>query len=528
MADHRAEDITTTLVSLLTGLATTGARIYRDRVYELSEAQLPALLVYVQADSPRQPSALAAPGLLDCDLQIVVEAVVKSSAAQVDTTLNQIRYEVGQAIHEDVTLGLPYVMHSVEGQSLPELQPDADQMVGRLRMDWTVLYRRSRGQNAPAFSSAAVLVSGTSIEVEFSDALTSGSATTGFTWSGGTIISGSYSGTTLTLVVVPYLDASPNGTLSYSGGTLAGAGGPVGDFASETVTNNSAFAGAWAASGNSASFPGGTTTVTKFGASALNSTDIVIVDDVSDLVRVSRFTSPNWGALGSTYSIGSLTVPGVAAMDSGTVAVFKSNTTAGLFSLTWNGSAFSASGSQLNITGSNQGIALCRLSSTRVVLVDSQADYMRTYDWNGSAWSAVGNSLSLGGINGEVRIDALTATLVVMSDAGTNAVSLYSFDGTDWSLVASSTLSVDTVLGVATARPCVCAMNASDIVIGGNTGKIQAMRWSGTAWATLGSSYSVPNTSSVGTTALVSLGSQAVAFMRASTSNSFLRRLVFQ
>jgi hypothetical protein len=149
MADHRAEDIVTTIVTQLTGLATTGSRVFRDREYELSEAELPALLVYMVSDNPRQPSILAAPGLLDCELRLIVEAVVKSSAAQVDTTLNQIRYEVSQALHDDVTQGLTYVMHTVEGMAVPELQPDVDQMVGRLRMDWTVLYRRTLASPTP-------------------------------------------------------------------------------------------------------------------------------------------------------------------------------------------------------------------------------------------------------------------------------------------------------------------------------------------------------------------------------------------
>lgn len=383
-------------------------------------------------------------------------------------------------------------------------------------------------QSYPEFVSAEVQASGQSIAVTFDKNLASGSATDGFTWSGGTILSGSYSGSVLTLVIVPYLDSSPDGTLTYSGGTLAGSGGAVANFGPVTVTNNSTFAGTWTTVGNSASWPGGTTTVTKFGVDALNSTDLVIVDDVSDVVRVSRFTSPNWGALGSTYSISSLTNPGVCNIDGSTVAVFKSNTTAGLFKLAWSGSAFSASGSQLNITGSNQGIALCRLSSTRVVLIDSQADTMRTYDVSGSTPAAVGNSYSLGGINGAIRAVALTSSLIALSDTATNSVNLYSFNGTDWSLVAGSTLSVDTVLGVAETRPCVGALNQTDIVIGGEAGKIQAMRWSGSAWSTLGSSYTVSNTSSSGTTAIVGMGSNEVAFMRASTNNSFLRRLKFQ
>lgn len=527
MADHRAEDIVTTIVTQLTGLATTGSRVFRDREYELSEAELPALLVYMVSDNPRQPSILAAPGLLDCELRLIVEAVVKSSAAQVDTTLNQIRYEVSQALHDDVTQGLTYVMHTVEGMAVPELQPDVDQMVGRLRMDWMVLYRRSRGQSAPAFSGAEIVVSGDEIEVTFSDSLTSGSATAGFTWSGGTILSGSYSGTVLTLVIAPYIDGEPGGTLTYSGGTLAGAGGAVADFASEAVTNNSGFAGTWSAVGNSASFPGGTTTVTRMGSDKLNSLDLVIIDDVSDAVRLSRYTDPNWGNVGSTYSVSSLTFPGLCVLPNGTVVIFKSNSTAGLIALTHNGSSFAQVGNQLNVTGSNQGIALVALSTGNFLLFNSQSDTGQEYSFDGTNFAAVGSSFSLGSVNGVIEGDALTSTLVALVDAATANVVLFEKSGGVWAAASGGTYSVTTALGVSTTRPSVCALNGVDIVVGGESGKIQALRWSGSALSPIGSLYTVPNSSSTGTTSLVHMGSNQVAFMRASTSNSFLRRLAW-
>lgn len=380
---------------------------------------------------------------------------------------------------------------------------------------------------APVAGSAEVLVSGETLEITFSLSITSGSATAGFTWTGGTIISGSYTGDTLTLVVAPSITGSPGGTLSYDSGTgsLAGAGGDVASFGPVAVTNNSTFAGTWSQTGSAASFPGGTTTVTRFGADALTSTDVVIIDDVSDAARLSRFSGSAWGSVGSAYSVASLTYPGACVLPNGTVVIFKSNATAGLIALTHNGSVFAQVGNQLNVTGSNQGIALVALPSGNFVKLDSQADTGQEYSFDGTDFAVVGSSFALGSVNGVIQGDALSSTLIAVVDSVTATVVLYAKSAGVWAAASGGTYSIDTALGVATIRPSVCALNGADIVVGGESGKIQALRWSGSALSTVGSSFTVSTPSSAGTTSLVSLGSNAVAFMRASTSNSFLAKL---
>ena len=47
MADHVRKQIRDRLVTLLTGLATTGSRVYKSRVYNLAPTyELPCLLIY--------------------------------------------------------------------------------------------------------------------------------------------------------------------------------------------------------------------------------------------------------------------------------------------------------------------------------------------------------------------------------------------------------------------------------------------------------------------------------------------------
>lgn len=143
MADHRAEQIADAIVVKLTGLATTGTNCFRGRVHELPDSSLPALCVYVGADVPRSDGGSSSYRYIDGDLTVMVEAVVKASSG-VDSTLIQIRKEVTIALQADVTQGLAFVMNTEEGAATIDLNGDGDKPVGRLRMDWTFRYRRSR------------------------------------------------------------------------------------------------------------------------------------------------------------------------------------------------------------------------------------------------------------------------------------------------------------------------------------------------------------------------------------------------
>ena len=142
MADHRAEQIIAAVVTKATGLTTTGTRVFRGRVYPLQETDLPALTVYLGSDKPNEETSSYS--FIDSNLTISIDAHVKSTA-QVDTTLNEIRKQVTFALQADITQGLAFVIDTVEGDaSEPELTGEGDKPIARMRMDWTIRYRRSR------------------------------------------------------------------------------------------------------------------------------------------------------------------------------------------------------------------------------------------------------------------------------------------------------------------------------------------------------------------------------------------------
>lgn len=144
MADHRAENIIAAVVTAVTGLTTTGARVYRGRRYELDVDASPSLCVYLGPDLPLSGPGDSPLAYQDSELTVYIEGVVKNSTTAVATTLNQIRHEVAVALNADHTQGLAYVHNTTEGETLLDIGVETDKPVGRMRTAWLFLYRRQR------------------------------------------------------------------------------------------------------------------------------------------------------------------------------------------------------------------------------------------------------------------------------------------------------------------------------------------------------------------------------------------------
>lgn len=171
MADHRAENILVAVLDKLSTLATTGDNAFRGRVYEIPEGELPAVCVYMGTDNPRSDSGSSGWWYIDSDLTLNIEAVAKTSSLQIDTVLNQIRFEVAQALQSDITQGLSYVINTTEGSASPEIDGAGEMVTGRLRMEYTILYRRVR-YTVPQLSGITVGVDGTTVTFHISEDVT--------------------------------------------------------------------------------------------------------------------------------------------------------------------------------------------------------------------------------------------------------------------------------------------------------------------------------------------------------------------
>lgn len=133
---HRRETILAAIATALTGLATTGSRVYRDQTYTVNA--LPALAIVqgedVATDAQVYPH-------VDRTLSVRVEAFAEH-ASTVATTLNQIEAEVYAALIGS-SAWRPAGVEDVRmvGASEPELVEDADAPTGGIIIQFAVRYR---------------------------------------------------------------------------------------------------------------------------------------------------------------------------------------------------------------------------------------------------------------------------------------------------------------------------------------------------------------------------------------------------
>lgn len=133
---HARQQIRDQLKTTLTGLTTTGSRVFNSRVYD--HDALPSLAIYTLSEE-----------LGDEDLgnkqiralNVVVEARAKATT-NMDNTLDTIGAEVEAALFAsgDITLNGKCKEFNYDGADI-ELSGDADQPTGLLTMRFVALYR---------------------------------------------------------------------------------------------------------------------------------------------------------------------------------------------------------------------------------------------------------------------------------------------------------------------------------------------------------------------------------------------------
>jgi len=142
MALHKTEQVLAAVATKLTGLTTTGARVFRGRAYPLGESDLPALKIY-QGDVT--PGQIWNTDVMDVALEVIVSATVQDTAANHETLLNLIQKEIAIALQADITQGLAFVLDTEEGaMSRPQFDDEAQRSIAMTEMTWTLTYRRSR------------------------------------------------------------------------------------------------------------------------------------------------------------------------------------------------------------------------------------------------------------------------------------------------------------------------------------------------------------------------------------------------
>lgn len=102
MAAHAHTQIRAALVAALTGLTSTRARVYANRLYPLGEDDLPALRVSLD-DERVEIGSIHAPALLERRLTLVVECCALANAG-LDAVCDQMQKEVEVALAGGLTV----------------------------------------------------------------------------------------------------------------------------------------------------------------------------------------------------------------------------------------------------------------------------------------------------------------------------------------------------------------------------------------------------------------------------------------
>lgn len=138
MADHIRKRVRAAVGTLLTGLATTGSRVYTSQYYSLSAAEMPALIIYTPEEDSSSPPPKCHPGTLRRIITLTVEAVVTGTGNLADA-LDQIAKEVEARMATDFTLGATCKEVQLVRTAFTFRATDSPQPGASLQMNFTVV-----------------------------------------------------------------------------------------------------------------------------------------------------------------------------------------------------------------------------------------------------------------------------------------------------------------------------------------------------------------------------------------------------
>lgn len=134
---HVRKQIRDNVVTAVTGLTTTGANVYRTRIYPLASGKLPGLAVYTSSETSTYET-LTRPRTRSRVLELMVEGYV-AGTTNLDNTLDQIAVEVEEALETDTTRGNLAKDTELTGTET-ELIGEGEKVAGVIRLTFQITY----------------------------------------------------------------------------------------------------------------------------------------------------------------------------------------------------------------------------------------------------------------------------------------------------------------------------------------------------------------------------------------------------
>lgn len=144
MPTHVRRQLREAAATAVTGLTTTGSRVFQSRMRPQADAGLPCLLVATN-DEAVSPGSVGA--MQERELTLTVTGVAKASA-DVDDTLDAMALEVETALAAAHTLGGLAAGMELRGLKV-EFDDETDKPVGQISLDYRLTYFVSSG--SPGF-----------------------------------------------------------------------------------------------------------------------------------------------------------------------------------------------------------------------------------------------------------------------------------------------------------------------------------------------------------------------------------------
>jgi len=141
---HVRQQLRERAATTLTGLTTTGSKVYQSRVYPMGAANLPGLLIYTKSEDSEAQTIGGTRTVLR-NLSLVIEGYVKA-VSNYDDTIDTVAAEVETALGNDVTLNGLAKNSYLESTEI-EFDGEGDKPVASVSMTYIVQYMTI--ENAP-------------------------------------------------------------------------------------------------------------------------------------------------------------------------------------------------------------------------------------------------------------------------------------------------------------------------------------------------------------------------------------------
>ena len=136
---HARQQIREELLTVLTGSTTAEDRVYSNRMQNMSEPELPAILIYTKEESAEREGT-GRPAKQRRELSVAIELYVSSSTSNLDDEIDNLASEIEQILGTNYTLNNNCIDVKYSGINI-SVSNAGEKPIAVAEMDYTITYR---------------------------------------------------------------------------------------------------------------------------------------------------------------------------------------------------------------------------------------------------------------------------------------------------------------------------------------------------------------------------------------------------